>query len=183
MTHVSYAGTTATLERRDLVAFNLAIETWYVVNPAAGTNPVTVLLDTTEKVVVGTISVMGAHQSDPIPTSNGTITDSGTAGPQTVTITTQFTDSLLVSFCMIADPEQPSEQSSQTPRWGNNTTGNPASSNTGASGATKVAATIQAYDDIWTWTGSEPYGIHVIEVRCAPEVLPKGSLATQNVGR
>jgi len=169
VTAVTYNDVAMTFIRRDRVTFQIFVETWGLVNPASGSNTVSVKMSESEKIAAGAISFTGVHQTDAWPTDAGRINSSGEAGPVTVSITTQYDDSWLVSLCQRNTANGPATVTSgDTQRWSNNTTGNPDASNSYGQGATRSVGTAGSYDVVWDWAGSYKNGQQVVEIREAP---------------
>ncbi len=146
--------------------FQFGVAYYYKVNPATGTNTISVTKLGTQKATMGGISLSGVHQSDPVPTFNTDLDSSADTGPSDLGITTVNVDSWLVGSCSIhTDDEFPVVNSGQTSRWNSQTTGNPDSGNESVRGSTESVTTAQLYTDSYDWTTAHQHSHGVVEVR------------------
>lgn len=100
VSNMTYAGSGMTFLRRDTNGTNCAVEMWYIVAPATGTNAVAVTLSGAANTELLAMSFSGVDQSTPIDAQNSA---SGTGISPSVSITTVTNNTMIVDHDFLCD--------------------------------------------------------------------------------
>lgn len=143
---ITYNGVAMTLVRTDRAGL-ACVQTFILVNPATGTNTISVSMDgLCQFIEGGSISLTEVDTTDPLDDDNGGGTVSGSAS---ISLTTTVDDALLIASVFIT--QNPTPDGSQTQAWETNIVGAGAYSN----GSYKQAGTAGSKSMDYTFTSDQ----------------------------
>jgi hypothetical protein len=137
-------------------------EIWQLVNPATGTNTVTVTLSGNSKFVGGAATFTGVHQTTPLGTFASA---TGNSTTPSVNVTSAEGEAVVDTLAQRNSATTAAADSSQTERWNAVTSGGTNATNVRGAGSTEPGAGTVTMS--WTLTSSRPWAIGAVPLKPA----------------
>lgn len=165
VTGITYNGVAMTQVRRDRNSL-MASELWYLIDPARGTNTVTVTLSGLVDSAAGAVSFIGVDQATPIDANNGA---TGSGDPATVAVTS-ITDNAYAMDTVVSSDTAITVGASQTQKWNLSCT-----LGTGAGSTEGPQVSAGAITMSWTDVGvANSWAISALALRLSGATPPSG---------